>query len=195
MPELQRRPHRPTGGGQKDQAGKDQMPANPRLGLKERGRGPCRALQGCKEVHPMGSPCSAAPSHGGSGGHGPQGLRPPPRGSGCEHEGGHVEAALTDSSYITWSRGSMRVCVCVFTRTPACTWVNRGSPSEIRAPTALGKLSPEPGNLQVTASIMPTTEMKTKWGRGGVRGPEEGTGKVPRHPSFPSVLRSESLPF
>ena len=62
-----------------------------------------------------------------------------------------MEVALTDSSYITWSRGSMRVCVCVcvFTRTPACTWVNRGSPSEIRAPTlALGKLSPEPGNLQ-----------------------------------------------
>ena len=24
-----------------------------------------------------------------------------------------MEAALTDSSYITWSRGSMRVCVCV----------------------------------------------------------------------------------
>ena len=64
-----------------------------------------------------------------------------------------MEAALTDSSYITWSRGSMRVCVCVcvcvFTRTPACTWVNRGSLSEIRALTlARGKLSPEPGNLQ-----------------------------------------------
>ena len=104
----------------------------------------------------MGSPCPAAPSLGG-GEHGPQGVSPPPRGSGCEREGGHVEVALTDSSYITWSRGSMRVCVCVcvcvcvfvFTRTPACTWVNRGSPSEIRAPTlALGKLSPEPGNLQ-----------------------------------------------
>ena len=75
-----------------------------------------------------------------------------------------MEAALTDSSYITWSSGSLCVCVCVcvcvFTRTPACTWVNRGSPSEIRAPTlALGKLSPEPGSLQVTASIRLTTEM------------------------------------
>ena len=71
-----------------------------------------------------------------------------------------MEAALTDSSYITWSRGSLCSCVCVFTRTPACTWVNRGSPSEIRAPTlALGKLSPEPGSPQVTASITLTTEM------------------------------------
>ena len=42
----------------------------------------------------MGSPCPAAPSLGG-GEHGPQGVPPPPRGSGCEREEGHVEAALT----------------------------------------------------------------------------------------------------
>lgn len=72
-----------------------------------------------------------------------------------------MAAALIDSSYVTRSCGSM--CVCVRARANPCLyWVNRGSPSEVRAPTlAAGKLSPEPGSLRETASIMLTTEMET----------------------------------
>lgn len=57
------------------------------------------------------------------------------------------------------------MCVCARARAcanPCLYWVNRGSPSEVRAPAlAAGKLSPEPGSLRETASIMLTTAMET----------------------------------